>query len=163
MVGGAPLGTLGSAPPGPGKFVKIASWRSWGALGSLLASFWSRFAALGCFLGAPAPSDRPPGPPAGLRGRFWEPFWLHFWSILGDFGGFLWVRCAVRFQAAFGAVFYAIFNVFGRARKTPKGKNRHTLRAKTLFFQGARLRRRRHKGDNRRPRKPPKISTKKNQ
>ena len=103
--------------------------------------------------------EPPPEPPAGLRGRFGEPFWLHFWSILGDFRGFLWVRCAVRFQAAFGAVFSSCFQCFWPRAKDAEGQKSTHPPSENLFFQGARLRRRRHKGDNRRPKKGPKTNT----
>ena len=150
-----PTGELGRPPPrGPkseaGKIEKIAFRRSWGVLGSLLVFFWSFFAALGCFL-------RRRRPPTGLRGRFSVPCWLHFGPFSLFFQALFGLHCAVRFPTVLSAVFSVVSGVLGCARnKAEERKSTHPPR-ENVFFQGARPRPRRRKGDNRRPKKTPNI------
>ena len=121
--------------------------RPWVALGFFFVAFCCSWV----LLRAPPGSERAPGLIlGGILARFGMIFRVFPRFFPGAFCGTL----SVCFRCVFGLA----FDVFGRARhKAEERKVTHPPR-ENCFFQGARSRRRRRKGDDRKPGKTPKIS-----
>ena len=71
---------------GPPKIVKIASWRSWGALGVLLGRSWALFGRGLLLFGASWVRQGPPGakkiPPGAIWGAILAPKTLIFGAVV---------------------------------------------------------------------------------